>query len=490
MSRLTKLSKILAMNGLLLSSLCFANAIKTADDYFSQQNYLQAFDSYLDAAHAQEPRAYYQLGVMHYKGLGVKADQVKALVWFTMAAKNNYANSADIVKSLLGNVEAEEKTQINKLILSSISKLDKELLFRTYRPVVNKSLLTNPVTFAGVDSLDDVELITDLGFDGALSPFANNFDPVTESVSTGSEVEDFFVMEPYFLIVEYDVARDGSIRNITEIKASGDVRSAVYDLSLNSMAKPSFADQPSSFVHRSFMGIAGYSRLRIRNEFEMFYTRTRLQNNKFKDSADPQQQYVYAMTLASFPWLVKDNKEIDENLAKAAHNGFPAAQYEYGFRQYSQQTNVEQGIDWIYQAAQQDHSQAQYRLGKMFLNSPWLEQDKDKATFWLQLAAGKGHLPAKLNLAEIRLLSAEEHLFDVAKAQDLLVQLKETHENYPQYHYLQAMAFLKMEPRQLSKTVDFLRSAIDRGNELNWDVSAWQRELDSWTSTGTVTIVE
>jgi len=116
--------------------------------------------------------------------------------------------------------------------------------------------------------------------------------------------------------------------------------------------------------------------------------------------------------------------------------------------------------------------------------------DDKKALFWLAKASQQNHLPAKLMLAEVQLLTKDEDLHDVDNALLYLNELSDKQQNNPQYHYLQAMAHVKLQPRQLSKAVIYMREAIALGEDYNWNVVPWQQQLTKWTSGGNVTIQE
>lgn len=110
--------------------------------------------------------------------------------------------------------------------------------------------------------------------------------------------------------------------------------------------------------------------------------------------------------------------------------------------------------------------------------------------FWLAKASNKNHLLAKLMLAEVTLLAKGENLHDVDNALFYLNELSDKQQNNPQYHYLQAMAHVKLQPRKLSKAVIYMREAIALGEDYNWNVAPWQQQLTKWTSGGNVTIQE
>ncbi|MFP3624908.1 hypothetical protein, partial [Burkholderia sp. SIMBA_051] len=58
-----------------------------------------------------------------------------------------------------------------------------------------------------------------------------------------------------------------------------------------------------------------------------------------------------------------------------------------------------------------------------------------------------------------------------------------------EYYYLLALSYRDRKKRDFSKFVSNMRTAISRGNSVNWDTSEWQTLLDKSTI-GTVYITD
>lgn len=475
-----------------------ANNTKQADSYFSKQQYELALQAYFQAAETVEPKAYYQLGVMHYKGLGIAADNIKALVWFSMAADHHYDNSVEIVNNLIANVDPEEKPKINELIKSSQRLYVQQAVYRKHRPELNENNLKNRIQFGEYENISEVDINTDDGLEDSLNMFM-------ASQSGGSDVEGFEgftnydTLEsanelsnagPYFLIADYDIAPDGSIRNIIQVKTKGEVESAKYDLTLNSLPKPTFNDENVHFINRTYLGIARYNRFRMKREYYSFFKSIRSLADRLSESNSAVDQYSYGMVLMNFPWINQEEGDVNKLLKSAAERGYALAKYEYGLKLYREQKELKQAVYWLFEAAKNKHNQAQYRLGRIFMDSPWVQNDEKKALYWLEQAASQGHVFAKQKVAEIKLLAKDDQLHDVEGAFVYLLEIANQQESDPEFNYLQAVALSKMENRQLAKAVQLIRLAIDLGEDLNWDVSPWQARLKKWTSGGQVTIQE
>jgi len=476
-----------------------AASLKQADSYFESHQYDLALNEYLSIADTKAPKVYYQLGVMHYKGFGTEADSFKALVWFSMAAEHNYDNSVEIVENLIANVQPEEKSQITELINTSKTSFTKQVIYRKFQPDLNRKNLKQKIEFGEFTNISDVEIHTNDGIDDALlfsaggAP-AGGGDPFDETgmvmVDSTSDQGEFYVPEPYFLIADYDIASDGSIRNITQVKTSGIVDSAVFDLTMNILPRPTFNDKNVHFINRTYLGIAQYNRFRMRRDYYSFYKNIKRLAKTLSESDLAKDQYSYGMALMNFPWLTQEDGDVEKLLKRAAENGYMQAKYEYGLKLYRDQKEIEQAIYWLYEAAQGDLSQAQYRLARVLLDSPWVIKDEKKALFWLGEAGNQGHVFAKQKSAEIKTLSADKEIQDIQGAISILSEIAEQQEEDPTYQYLQAMVHAKKENRELATAVKYIRSAIKSGNGLNWDVTPWQAQLKKWTSGGNVTIQE
>ncbi|PKI16661.1 SEL1-like repeat protein [Colwellia sp. 12G3] len=473
----------------------FADSIEQADSYFEKHQYDLALNEYLSIAETKNPKVYYQLGVMHYKGLGIEADSFKALVWFSMAAEHNFDNSIDIVDNLIANVQPAEKSKIVALIKTSKTAFTKQVVYRKYQPQLNEKNLAQRFTFGDYDDISEVDVHTNDGLDDSQlfgGPPSTGGDPFDETgmimVESNEDQGEFFIPEPYFLIADYDIGADGSVRNISQVKTSGIVDSAVFDLTLNSFPKPTFNDKNLHFINRTYMGIAQYNRFRMKRDYYTFYKNIKRLTATLSESDLVKDQYSYGMALMNFPWLTQEDGDVNRLLKGAAENGYMQAKYEYGLKLYREQKEVDQAIHWLYEAAKGELSQAQYRLARILLDSPWVIKDETKALYWLGEAANQGHIFAKQTSAELKLLAKDENLQDIAGAIVILADIEKQQEEDPQYQYLQAMAFAKKENRELTKAVEHIRSAIKLGNGVNWDISPWQAQLKRWTSGGNVTI--
>lgn len=477
------------------SSMALSSGVATvADEQFASENYEFAMDAYWELAAADNPKAYYQLGVMHYRGLGIPADELKALIWFSLAAEHQYRNAQELVDKLTREMNPSHLEGIEVLVQRAKSDATDQLLFKQNRPLINVAGLTTPIRFADYENLEAVELqlnLTDeysnfgLVYSGPEDPLQG----FNGDNSMGAN-EDLFTGFPFFLVAEYDVATDGSVRNITELQSGGSIEAGVRDLSLNTMPVPTFDGAPVHFFSRAYMGIANYNKHRIRNEYRFFYRNVKDLVEKHRQTDSAEGRYNLAMVLMYFPWVDREPGLVDAVLKSAAEEGHPLAMYEYGAKQYREQRDPGQAINWIYQAAKKGVTSAKYRLGRLLTDSPWVVADEGKALFWLGEAASEGHVAAQLKQADLKLFARDAKHIDVIGAVELLASTAATQMDNPEYQYLKAMTHFKKQPREMPKTFLHIRRAIGLGRDLNWDVSEWESLLMGWTGEGYITLEE
>ena len=497
-----KFSQILAMLLMVIIPPVAANPLNEADSYFSQKQYNLATKAYRQAAELGKPKAFYQLGAIHLQGLGTPVDDFKALIWFSLASEQSYENSTEISEQLLTRVSQQQQDKVQELIKTFQASFGKNHLDDKYYPKLIPTLLSKKVHFNDGEQLNylaqytDDSLLDDLSNIDTEDAFVENF--FQEELSAGESDLDFentisdeqLFNRPYLLIVDYDIAPDGSIRNPSPVQTMGATKKWQASLLSNNLSNPQFFDKNVYFVNRSYLGMASYDRAQMRERHQILYSRIKRLARKLSESDQPEGIYKHAMLLMNFSWLTQQEGEAKQRLKSAAEQNYALAQFEYGLMLYREQKDLQQAIYWIAQATKQGVSQAEYRLGRILLESPWVEKDEHKALFWFESAAQQDHLYAKQKSAEIKLLATNKKLIDIPGAQSYLNELAKLQKGNPEYYYLQAIAYRKMKQRNLAKAVQFMHIAIEKADDLNWNIKPWQQQLASWTSGGSVTIKE
>jgi len=472
-----------------------------ADHYFSENKYEQALTEYMSITQIGNPKAYYQLGVIHHNGFWVEKNFLESIVWFSLAAEYNYEDAKDIVKKLVSQVSVKQQPKVAELIATYIDKFGKEAINKKYYPIINDqnigfkvNLIDETDQYVASDETrlnDDIDLEDEYtsNFFDEDNDDLNSFDDSTLDIGSSQQSLDNVLNTPYFLVVDYDVAKDGSRRNLTPIESFGSIDNILYSLKSINITEPTFKEEPISFLDRTHKGIADYTKSEFRDKQRKLYYRIRKNFAKFKnnDKLTPVEKYKYASLLMNVTWLTSTNKQINQLLSDSSEAGVVLAQLEYGLKLYREQEDIESAIYWISKAAQQTNQKAEYTLGKILLDSPWVVRDEAKALAWLESAAKKRHIPSIKKVTELKLLAVDKSLRNAKEANEYLDNMSETKDIDPIYHYLRAIAYTKDESRQLSAAFKHMRRAIYLAGNLNWDVTEWNDWLVRWGQ-GRVTV--
>lgn len=463
------------------------NVLKANTD-FKEGKYTQAFSLYREGAKLGNAHAQYQLGVMYSKGLGVEPSAVLSMIYFSLAAENEYHNAKLILEKMSSSLNESE---LSLLVQAIDEEKDVHKSFqKQFLPEINQHTINQRVTFSGENNLDQRVYFEELSefqnFDNELQNFDGGFDELD-----GGEALDVTIVvnNPGFLVVESDVASDGSVRYVREIQKSGNTKRFLEAYKLFPLKQPELGQKPTEFVHRAFMGAAIDDQFYLNNNLPRLYKETRRVLREAKNNPTLESLYQLAMAMVIFPWMESEDNEAENLLKELAEKGHPGAMYEYGLQLYIQQKDIPKGIEWITQASKYGLSRAEYRLGKLLLSSPWVVNDEKKALFWFESAAKKGDKAASLHVAKIKLTANDKSLMDVSGAIKHLDATSSSQNLNPEYHYLLSISYRLRTDRDFKKSVELLEKAISMGMRINWDTSEWQALLAKMLQ-GNITVTD
>ncbi|GLR69332.1 hypothetical protein [Agaribacter marinus] len=489
----------------------YANGTSTfiADEFYKNGEYLKAKQAYAEIAPLGSPHAYYQLGRIHYEGLGTEQDLLSAIVYFSLAAEYQFIDAEKAAMALLTALPASDQIAARKLVSQYKEKYGKAVLASKYFPEIKHESLANTLSFGGEGILQidyrDPELFLD-DFSVGVTTFDDEFgffeDDNYLRGSDNSSAQPFSRekqfeertpnrllrdLEP-FIIVDYDLAPDGSIRNIREVDTFGyNIPRLLQQLSRHSAPAPVYDGKRTYFTGRAFLGIAAMTKWEVQQREAYIFSYIKRKARQLKKSEDIEDLFQYAVALQNFRWLPQAENESIEIMEKVAKTGHVIAQFELGARMYREQRDIPKAIEWIIAASQHGYAPAAYMLGHILQNSPWVINDEKKALFWYQRAATEGSPHATLKAAELLLLAKNAELHDVEQAQAYLRSIETSQEKNPEYYFLRAVARKNASQRDMQLVVKDIQKAISRGKTLHWDVSYWESLLDAWT-TGRVLI--
>ncbi|EWH11683.1 TPR repeat protein [Catenovulum agarivorans DS-2] len=483
--------------GLLFS--CSAHALTTvmdADALFEKQQYSQAVAAYQENLDVGSPHAYYQLGYMYFQGLGVKKDIAVALIYFSMAAEYNISDAQQVVEHIIASLPEKTRKQQQAFIEDLVAKHGKQAHHQKLFPQTINALLTEKITLEqsvydedwfeqSVDEVDD-------SFDLSSNDFASSFAEEGEFSDLGSDSassqatarQSSFVSlkdRPYFAVIDYQIAKDGTARDVETSQKMGYVKRRVDDFSRFYKSPVLFNQQASYFVGQQVLGIADMNKFEINDKHPELYSRMRRVAKKLRASEKLADQTQLALALMRFKFLAKTPEEGIELLKHAAEKHWPIAQYEYGMYLYREQIDIAKGIEYIGLAAQYGYSKANFQLATLLQTSPWVKQDLNKALFWYERAAEQNLSHAKLRAAYIRLMDDKKEYYNPMIANKYLAELAEERSRDPDYHFLKALSYRDNNNRQLKLAFEHMRKAIDLADDLNWDTTEWENLYASWT---------
>jgi len=323
-----------------------------------------------------------------------------------------------------------------------------------------------------------------------------NFDDELQNSGGFDDLDDgesldvaIVVNNPGFLVVENDVASDGSVRYIRDIQKSGNTRRFLDAYKLFPLGQPEVGDKPTEFVHRAYMAAAIDDQFYLNDNLPQLYKETRRILRAAKNKPSLETLYQYAMAMVIFPWMQSDEGEAEMLLKNLAEKGHPGAMYEYGLQLYIQQKEISEAVRWITNASKYGLSRAEYRLGKLLQMSPWVVSDEKKSLFWFESAAEKGDEAASLHVAKIKLTANDKSLMDVSGAIKHLEDIANSQSLNPEYQYLLSISYRLRPERDFKKSVELLEKAISMGMRTNWDTSEWQALLAKMLQ-GNITVTD
>ncbi|GFD90781.1 hypothetical protein KUL152_30070 [Tenacibaculum sp. KUL152] len=463
------------------------NVLKANTD-FKNGNYAAALPLYEEGAKLGNAHSLYQLGIMYSKGLGVSSSAVSSMIYLSLAAEQNYHNSANIVKKMRASLNDEELLLLKRAIEE---EKNAHMIFqKLFLPEINQTTIDQRVTFGNEKDLEKRVYFEELSefqnFDNELQNFDGGFDDLD-----GGEALDVAIVvnNPGFLVVENDVASDGSVRYVREIQKSGNTKRFLESYRLFPLGQPELGQKPTEFVHRAFMGAAIDDQFYLNNNLPRLYRETRRILREATDNPTLESLYQYAMAMIIFPWMESEDGEAEQLLKELALKGHPGGMYEYGLQLYMQQKDIPEAIKWITEASKYGLSRAEYRLGKLLLTSPWIISDEKKALFWFESAAEKEDEAAALHIAKIKLTTKDKSLIDVSGAIGHLDAISNSQNLNPEYHYLLSISYRLRPQRNFKKSVELLEKAISMGMRTNWDTSEWQALLAKMLE-GNITVTD
>jgi len=489
--------KLLVVILWLISLKVFSQNIELADALYKAKNFDKARIEYIKAANMGNIRAYYRLADIYLHGLGRDKDQITAILWLSLASEHSYRESEQILEKLLSGFNQTQLTIIDQARSAFIEKRGKKQVSKLFEPEILTQNLANKILFAESETLDIDTSFTNENFDegfNATTGIENEmlsanagFNDLLQDNELGVQTD---YNEYYYLVAEYDIAPDGSVRNIEPIQflGNGEQRYGVFALASYDFTPPTFAQSKVYKSQRAYLGAASFDNRRFRENHKTVYLQIKRQVAKFKNSDLALDKFQYAKALMNFPFLPREEGQVEKLLTVAVEADIPMAKLELGLKLYREQSDIEKGIYWITQAAKQGVTEAEYRLARLFVESPWVVADEQKAQKWFKSAVEKQHTHAIRKYAELQLFAEDKNLLNPEQAFEQLKLIETLQQENPQFYYLLAWAASLSTQEKHAVAVKQLKQAIHLANFYNWPTNEWDKLLTKWTSGGKVSI--
>ena len=332
---------------MLINQVTASDAFK-GDALYQQQQFEQALTVYLTAAEVGSPHVYYQLGTMYFKGQGTEPDTLTALLWFSLAAEYQFNDSANIIRQIMQNIDDKKKNDINKLINDFKQKYGKQYVENKYLPEIITANLNKKVIF-------DASNI----FKFKMAHQGGSMDPIIFSRIPDRKTSLLF----YLALLDYDVAPDGSRRNMLKAHYTGGeklMERTMFSLSLTPLPQPTFEGKYINFMHRLHLGASlpsiDHSYMFRKHKTLYLWAKGKIkqlkEGNTSQDKYKYKYKYKYAIMLMLCPWYPQEEGEAVSLLKSLAEQGHVNSQYEYGLYLYREQIAPAEGIKWLSLASQ------------------------------------------------------------------------------------------------------------------------------------------
>lgn len=383
----------------LMLSLCFAMTAHAGFDeamsLYQNKDFDHALPEFRQLAEVGHHPSQFNIGVMYYRGEGVKADPEQAYAWMALSTQNGQEQWSHVRDKVLAGMSDEQKAR---------AELARQKLFAS----LSDAVLTNqlaPVPTALNNSS------TQLKIRKRVSP------EYTEAMLLSRKIGWVDVM--------YGVGTDGTTRNHSIIYSPDKTFSESV---LNAVKRWQF--EPAT-VNGKPVEVYGE-----KQRFVFKIKDAMLDSSKFKkymenqrvmaEQGDPASAYSYAYAAEA----ARSSADFSVGEINANQWYFKSAIGGYGPAQFTLGKNLLYGnmctpdstkaLKWLERAATGGQPDAEYLLAIELLNGMRLTRDRDTAIKLLERAASANDSNSQLKLAWLYATSPEEGFRDGKKAQILV----------------------------------------------------------------------
>lgn len=437
----------------LFISLSHADFLSAQKDY-KNGNFEKAYTEYLTLAQFGNNKAQYNLAVMLVKGQGVEVDLVQAYAW------SKISEFDQSIKKLSETI----KKDLSKTQLPKAQKLYDEYFgkysFNNSKVILGPVVETNNVNQTNID----YQIIAD-----------KNYAPEYPRKQLMNGIQGW-------VDLNFRIHPDGSVRDIyvtDEMPPNSFAKAAIrsvlkYRYSFENNGQKLMIDEPRFATQRIEFKIGKVGSGQIADGFNKKQQNQLDELIKKAENGDIDAQYNYAYlydTLLHKKGQI-DGKKINQWLFNAAIDGITGAQYRLGQNiYYGNNCKVEKqkGLDWIMQAAHIGNADAQYMAYSLLKNKSAINQSNSSPFYWLTQSAKNGLNIAQLHYAkEIALLDSPT-TEQIGIAKKYLANYSSSIFKTTQWHQINAMVLNKTNKNK--KAIKSVEKAIKSAKRLGWDLT-------------------
>ena len=429
-------------------------------ELYKEKKYEEAFQYFNELAEVGNAQAMYNIGIMYFKGEGVKRDLPRAYAWMSVAneklPKEEYKQTAGEIFNTL--FESEQKTA---------KELTAELNARFNAEEVNKNLAPEP--------LSDKDCTQD-----AIPVRRKNPQYPAIAISKG-------LMGT--VIAEFTISPQGYVRDLIITpasspefaKASVDAIShwRYYPRVENSKAVPKLGTRARLIFLIDESGQATNKRA-ILSELNIVRDKA--------NAGDAAEQYKYALMLDKYKMFQSFLKGINLEYQEAnkwylasAVGGLTNAQFYLGRNMaegFGCKIDEQRGTKWIRSAAIGGYSPAQRFLAVKMISDPDEQKYREAIKFLKYSVDQDDYYPAKILLAWEY---ATSFLDDVRNGQAALDLLKsEAKDYYDPVRIKETEAAAYAETGDYAMAVHAQDNALEEAKKYGWDIAEMHSRLESY----------
>jgi hypothetical protein len=428
---------------------------------YKEKKYEEAFQYFNEMAEVGNTQAMYNIGVMYYKGEGVKQDWTKAFAWMSVAGTRS-------------SKEAYKQAAVE--ILNSLSELEQKA--------------------AQELAVELVDRFSEEGVKNSLAP-----EPLSDEDCT-QDVSPIKRSPPDYPVAELRKGRIGTVVSEFTVSPQGYVR----DVIVISATSPWFAATTvNALLHWRYSPRVENNRaipkIGVKTRISYLINSkdtgrllkrgfvSELNNVREKaDAGDAVEQFKYAMMLDQYKEFKSDLKGINLEYQEAnkwylasAVSGLANAQYYLGrnmMEGFGCEIDEKAGTKWIRSAAIGGYSPARRFLAAKMINGPSEQNYREMVKFLKYSVDQDSYYPAKILLAWEYATSLLDDIRNGPMALELLKS--EPTDYYDPVRVEETKAAAYAEIGDFTKAVSSQDSALESAKKYGWEIAEMRSRLQSY----------